>query len=338
VAAISAANRVVIYAGGGAVASGADAGLTALAERLGAPVITSQLGKGSIPEDHAYSLGNRWERGNAVEDVLKQADLAIVVGTKLGAAETENLAMPLPATMIRIDIDPLEIARHYPATQTIVADARAAVDALAAALESAGVAKRGWTPEQVAKAKATADAQSWGGENVPYLEALRRAIPRDGILSADTTMMTYLGARRYPVYAPRTWLTPTGYLTLGFAMPAALGAKVAKPDTPVVAMVGDGGFQFTMHELATAMQFRLGVPIVVFNDSTYTAVKMDQAMRFDRRYLAVDLVNPDFLGLAAAYGMPGVRAESPEALERAVTEALGRDLPTIIDVPISWTY
>jgi len=338
VAAIEAASRVVIYAGGGAVSSGASASLVALAERLGAPVVTSQLGKGAIPEDHPLSLGNLWERGNAVGDLLAAADLALVFGSKLGVAETESMAMPLPRHMIRVDIDPTEVGRHYPPTQTIVADARLTAEALAAALRTAGISKQGWSAEDIARVKAAALAGSWGAENAPYLEALRRAIPRDGILVGDTTMMTYLAARRYPVYAPRTWLVPTGYLTLGFALPAALGAKVAKPATPVVAMVGDGGFQFTMHELATAMQFKLPVPIVIFNDSTYTAVKMDQAMKYDRRYLGVDLVNPDFVQLAAAYGMPAVRAESPEALEAAVTAALGRDLPTIIDVPIAWQY
>ncbi len=338
VEAISAANRIVIYAGGGAVAAGASAALVALAERLGAPVLTSQLGKGAIPEDHAYALGNTWERDNAVEKLLKQADLALVFGSKLGVYATEGMAMTLPANIVRVDIDPFEVGRHYPVTVPIVADARLAAEALADALASAGIGKQGWTPEQVAKAKADALAASWGAENAPYLDALRRAIPRDGILVADTTMMTYLGALRFPTYAPRTWITPTGYLTLGFALPAALGAKIAKPETPVVAMVGDGGFQFTMHEMATAMQFKLPVPIVMFDDSTYTAVKQDQAMRFDRRHLAVDLVNPDFMQLAAAYGMPAERAESPEALEKAVTTALGRDLPTLINVPISWQY
>ncbi|HYO31144.1 MAG TPA: thiamine pyrophosphate-binding protein [Thermomicrobiales bacterium] len=338
VAAIQAADKVVIYAGGGAVAANAAAGLVALAERLGAPVVTSQLGKGAIPEDHPYALGNLWERDNAVGDLLRSADLALVFGSKLGVAETESMAMPLPRRLIRIDIDPVEVGRHYPPTQAIVADARLTVEALTGALEASGVSKRGWTADQVAETRARALAASWGAENAPYLAALRRAIPREGILVGDTTMMTYLAARRYPVYAPRTWLVPTGYLTLGFALPAALGAKVAKPGTPVVAMVGDGGFQFTMHELATAVQFRLPVPIVIFNDSTYTAVKMDQAMKYDRRYLGVDLVNPDFLQLAAAYGIPAERAGSPEALEAAVTAALGRDLPTIIDVPISWQY
>ncbi|HEX5500755.1 MAG TPA: thiamine pyrophosphate-binding protein [Thermomicrobiales bacterium] len=335
---IAGASKIVIYAGGGAVAANATAAISALAERLGAPVVTSQLGKGSIPEDHPFAIGNLWEPNNAVETMLRQADLAIVVGSKLGVFETEGMAMPLPSRLIRIDIDPAEVGRHYPPTRAIVADARLTVEALNEALAARGVAKQGWTAEQVAAIKTKALEQSWGGDNAPYLAALRRAIPRDGILAADTTMMTYLAARRYPVYAPRTWLAPTGYLTLGWALPAALGAKVARPDATVVTIVGDGGFQFTMHELATAVQFRLGVPIVIFNDSTYTAVKMDQATRYDRRYLGVDLVNPDFVALAQAYGIPGVRANSPAELEEQVTLAAQRDLPTIIDTPIHWEY
>jgi acetolactate synthase-1/2/3 large subunit len=151
-------------------------------------------------------------------------------------------------------------------------------------------------------------------------------------------MMTYAAAKFFPCYAPRTFLVPAGYLTLGFSMPAAIGAKLGQPDKVVVSMVGDGGFQFTMHELATAKQFNVSLPIVIFNDSTYTAVKMDQAMRYDRRYIAVDLENPDFLKLAAAYDIPGVRANSPDELEAAVIEASQRSGPTIIDVPIEWTY
>jgi len=127
---------------------------------------------------------------------------------------------------------------------------------------------------------------------------------------------------------------PSGYGTLGFAVPAALGAKIARPDTPVVAVCGDGGFQYTMEEVGTAVQHRIGVPIVIFNDSTYSAVKDEQGRSRGGRFIGVDLVNPDYVKLAAAYGVEGVRAESPEAMTEAIVAALDRDLPTIIDVPI----
>jgi thiamine pyrophosphate-dependent acetolactate synthase large subunit-like protein len=332
------AKRVVIIAGGGAASADAGEAIAAIAERLGAPVIVSQMGKGVIPEDHPYALGNLWSTGNPVDALLRKADAVLVIGTKLGGAETEDAAMRLPATHIRIDIDPEEVERNYRPSQAIVADARKAAQALAEGLAAAGVSKTGWSPEEVAKAREGALETAFGAQNAAYLAALRRAIPRDGILVNDTTMMTYAAAKFFPCYAPRTFLVPAGYLTLGFSMPAAIGAKLGQPDKVVVSMVGDGGFQFTMHELATAKQFNVSLPIVIFNDSTYTAVKMDQAMRYDRRYIAVDLENPDFLKLAAAYDIPGVRANSPDELEAAVIEASQRSGPTIIDVPIEWTY
>jgi len=335
---IANAKRVVIIAGGGAASAAAGGGIAAIAERLGAPVIVSQMGKGVIPEDHPYSLGNLWAQDNPVDAIVRKADLVLVFGTKLGGAETDDGAMRLPATVIRADIDPEEVERNYRPSRAIVADARKTAEALAEALAAAGVIKDGWSPEEVAQARAKALENEFGAENAEYIAALRRAIPRDGILVNDTTMMSYVAAKFFPAYAPRTFLVPAGYLTLGFSMPAAIGAKIAQPDKVVVSIVGDGGFQFTMHELATARQFRIGLPIVIFNDSTYTAVKLDQAMRYDRRYIAVDLENPDFLKLAAAYDIPGVRANSPAELEAAVIEASKRDLPTIIDTPIGWTY
>lgn len=335
---IANARRVVIIAGGGAVACDAGAAIAAIAERLGTPVLTSQMGKGVIPEDHPYALGNLWGTGNPVDALLRKADLALVFGTKLGGAETEDGAMRLPATLVRVDIDPEEVERNYRPSRAIVADARKTAEALAMALASAGIGNTGWCADEIARTRAAAMENQFGAENAAYLAALRRAMPRDGILVNDTTMMTYAAAKHYPVYAPRAFLVPAGYLTLGFSMPAAIGAKIAQPDKVVVAIVGDGGFQFTMHELATAKQFRVGLPIVIFNDSTYTAVKMDQAMRYDRRYIAVDLENPDFVKLAAAYGIPAVRANSPAELEEAVVAASARDTPTIIDVPIGWTY
>ncbi|MDI3339235.1 MAG: thiamine pyrophosphate-binding protein [Sphaerobacter sp.] len=335
---IVAAERIVIYCGGGAVASGAQPAITRLAERLGAPVLTSIMGKGSIAEDHPLALGNLWEPGSPVEEVLRAADLALVFGSKLGAQDTEYQQMPLPSQLIRVDVDPEEIVRNYAPTQAIVADAAQSACALDERLAARGVQKTGWSPAAVADVRQRARAAAWGAEQTPYIDALRAAIPRDGILVNDMTMMSYVACRLYPVYAPRTFFFPAGYGTLGYSLPAAIGAKIARPDAVVVPVVGDGGFQFTMQELATAVQFRLGLPIVIFNDSTYTAVKEAQARAFDRRYIAVDLINPDYVKLAEAYGIPGVRAESPDALAEAIRAAAQRDLPTIIDTPVHFTY
>jgi thiamine pyrophosphate-dependent acetolactate synthase large subunit-like protein len=331
---IDGAERVIIYAGGGAVSSGARDALEALAQRLGAPVVTSIMGKGSVSDRHPMSLGNLWSEGNDVDQALRDADLAIVFGSKLGAQDTHYQSMPLPNRLVRVDIDPDEINRNYSPTLPILADTRLAAGAFVTALRDQGIEKSCWTPDEVRRMRDGALATAWGKQQRPYVDALREALPDDGILVTDMTMMSYVCCSLYPVYEPRTFFFPSGYGTLGYSLPAALGAKVAAPDKTVVAIIGDGGFQYTMQEVATAVQFKLGVPIVIFNDSTYTAVKEAQAREHDRRYIAVDLVNPDFLKLAEAYGIPGVRAETPEALTRAIQEASRRELPTIIDAPI----
>jgi len=332
--ALMSARRAVIYCGGGAVSSGAGPFIARLAELLGAPVLTSNMGKGSIPEDHPMALGSLWESGNPVDQLLREADLALVIGSKLGAQETRYQEMPLPTNLIRVDVDPAELSRNYPATLTVQADARATAEALLVTLQERGPTGQGWPPAQIAALRDQARESAWGADKLPYVQALRDAIPRDGILVNDMTMMSYICCTLYPVFEPRTFFFPSGYGTLGFSLPAAIGAKIARPEAVVVAVVGDGGFQYTMQELATAVQFRVGLPIVIFNDSTYTAVKDAQAREYDRRFIAVDLVNPDYIKLAGAYGIPAVRAETPEALTEAIRAASSRDLPTIIDTPI----
>jgi acetolactate synthase-1/2/3 large subunit len=330
------AKKPIIYVGGGA--NEASASITALAELLGAPVLCSVMGKGVVAEDHPYGLGhawNPWTSENPVDELLAASDVVLVVGSKLGAQETNYWVMPLPKTMIRVEIDPQEVNLNYPnPTLPIVADAQATADALLEALRGReGIAPR-TSPEEVENYRARVKAANRDERFSPYVEAMRRAIPRDGIIVQDMTMMSYRMNDEFPSYTPRTYLFPSNSGTLGFSLPAAIGAKVGKPESPVVAVVGDGGFQFTMQELATAIQFEVTVPIVIFNDSTYTAVEGAMQHEFRGKVMATDLVNPDYVQLAAAYGIPGVRAESPEALEQAVIAAFERRGPTIIDVPI----
>ena len=336
VEAISKAQRIVIWCGGGVVSSGAGQAVAQIAELLGAPILTSVMGKGSIPADHPMFIGKSWDTGNNVDELLRSADLLLVFGSKLGAMETNYQRMPVPKTLVRVDVDPNEITRNYSPSVTVVGDARLAAEQMLEGLRQHDIRKSCWTADQVGVIREAFLANTWGKEQKPYIDALRSAIPRDGVLVSDMTMMGYVSQGRYPVYEPRTFLFPQGYGTLGFSLPAAIGAKVARPDATVVPIVGDGGFQYTMQELATAVQFKLGLPIVIFNDSTYTAVKMEQAEKYDRRFIAVDLVNPDYPKLADAYGISSTTARSPEELEQAIVAAAKRDVPTIIDTPISF--
>ncbi|MEA2529316.1 MAG: hypothetical protein QOG89_960 [Thermomicrobiales bacterium] len=328
------ATRVAIYCGGGAVQAEAGDHILALAERLGAPVVTSIMGKGAVPEDHPLSLGALWTPGNEVDAILKDADCLVVFGSKLGAQATDDFQFPIPAELIRVDVDERELTLNAQPSVAILGDAALAAEGMIQLLSGENYTANSFSRERIAAARAQAQATSWHAERRPYIDALRRAIPRDGIAVTDMTQLSYVACGLYPVYEPRTYMFPSGYGTLGFALPAAIGAKIARPEAAVVAVVGDGGFQFTMSELGTAVQERLGIPIVIFNDSCYSAVKENQALSRGSRYVAVDLVNPDYVDLARAYRIPGVRVDTPESLEAAIGEALSRDLPTIIDVPI----
>ncbi|HKG24799.1 MAG TPA: thiamine pyrophosphate-binding protein, partial [Thermomicrobiales bacterium] len=326
--------KVVIYCGGGAIHGGARDAIVELAERLGAPVVTSIMGKGSVPEDHPLSLGALWSPGNEIDAILREADCLIVFGSKLGAQITYDFQMPLAGELIRVDVDEREMTLNARPTVTILGDAALAAEGMVQLLVGENHTAASFPPERIAAARAQAEATSWHAERRPYIDALRRAIPRDGIAVTDMTQLSYVACSLYPVYEPRTYMFPSGYGTLGFALPAAIGAKIARPEAAVVAVCGDGGFQFTMSELGTAVQERLGIPIVIFNDSCYSAVKEHQVETRGGRFMAVDLVSPDFVDFARAYRIPGVRAQSPDALVQAIGDALTRDLPTIIDVPI----
>lgn len=332
---IASAQRVVIYAGGGANQSGVAGVLTELAEALGAPVVTSTPGKGAIPGDHPLSFGVAFYGADpAILDLFGGSEVGIVIGSKLGAQSTLDWSLPLPKRLIHIDIDPLELGRNYPAEVTVLGDARLAVEMLLETLHAGdGPARRWERAELDALRRTEQQRQAEQRQHVEYVAALRDAVPRDGIVSHDMTSLSYLSHRRFPVYGPRLYMSPHGYGTLGFSLPAAIGAKLGRPDREVVAVVGDGGYQFTMEELAVAVQHKVTVPVVIFNDSTYTAVK--RGMDASQKYLGVDLVNPDYLMLAAAYGIPGARAETPEQLVAAIRAAQRRTGPTIIDTPIT---
>lgn len=333
---LATAEKPLIYVGGGATE--ASAAVTELADLLGAPVICSIMGKGIVSEDHAYGLGHAWDpwgRDNPADELLGACDVVLVLGSKLGAQETNYWKMPLPATMIRVDIDADEINLNYPEpTLGIRADAGATADALVEALRLRGSVIPKTSPDEVDAYRQRIQSARKDDTYYPYIAALRDALPTDGVIVQDMTMMSYRMNDAFPAYHPRSYLFPSSYGTLGFSVPAAIGAKVGRPDAPVVAVVGDGGFQFTMQEVATAIQFEVTLPIVIFNDSTYTAVEQAMKHEFSGRTMATDLINPDYVKLADAYGIPGVRAETPSAMAEAIQAAFERRGPTIIDVPI----
>ena len=336
---IKAAGRVMIFTGGGACTEECAPLIASLAEELGAPVVTSLMGKGSIPEDHPYAVGAfgyRWSVDNPSVEIMNGSDLALVVGTGLGVRTTGDGTMPLPKNLIHIDIDPSEIGARYDVSLGIVADAAETCKALLEAVHCGTRSQDRWplTEVKAVREKIMQPADERTAGYLPYLNALRAGMERDAIVVNDMTMMAYEGVRYLPIYEPRTFLFPRGFGTLGSAMPTALGAKVGRPERQVVSVSGDGGFQFTLEELGAAVHHQIPVAIVIFNDGTHTAVKAAQKRTYPGRYIAVDLVNPDYVKIADAYGIEGIRAESPEALTEALNHAKSVNGPVLIDVPI----
>lgn len=330
---LSRAERPVIWAGGGVNRAGAETELRQVAERLGAPVVTTVQGAGALPYDHPLSVGFR-PTEPAVADLLARGDVLLAVGTKFAQGTTNSWTLKLPEAIVHIDIDPGEFDKNYPAAMKAPGHARRALAALLRALPPGDRAP--WAGDLASlRSELERKTAERGEAEAAALRALREAVPRDGVIVWDQTKPAYWASRSFPVYEPRTFLYP-GFGTLGFAFPTALGAKVAAGDRPVVAVCGDGGFQYALPELATAVQFGIDVVVVLFNDDAWGILGDLQDRMFEGRRYAIELVNPDFVKLADAYGVRASRLDGPEGLERAVRSAIERGGTWLIEVRMAF--
>ena len=323
---LAAAARPLILVGGGIV--DAEAPLLALAERLGAPVVMSPNARGSLPDSHALAFTMMTD-----QEAWTHCDVALVVGTRF---TNPGLAWGREGEVetIRIDIDPAQITKLRAADIAIVTSADVGLRALDAALAEAGPAPRAIWPEAAA-ARAKMTAKLAGLEPLAgYAGALRRALPEDGLIYADVTRFTVYARFATPMFRPRGFFMPGFQATLGWSYPAALGGKVARPDAKVVALCGDGGFMFTVQELATAVHHDIPVTAIVFDNKAYGNVKTIQRNNYGGRHIAVDLTNPDFVAMARAFGMRADRAETPEDFEATLASHLAEDKPSLIEVPV----
>jgi acetolactate synthase-1/2/3 large subunit len=340
VSALIKSERPLIYAGGGVISSSASAELTQLAERLGAPVLMTGMGVGSIPGDHPLACGIAWAPVADIKPLIEASDLFLAVGTRFYDAMTNGWELPLPATTIRIDVDSDEIERNIPMGQKIIGDAKATINVIHERLNLIGFNQSREMHPDLQKARKTfSDSlEEKVGSTTPWMKALRETLPRDTIVSCDMSLFWADMLGIFPFYQPRTSLFPWGFGTLGFAFPEAMGAKFAKPDQPVVAMCGDGAFLFTGTELATAVQYGLNIPIILLNNNTYGMIKVQQRDQFDEQFMSVDLENPDFIALAKAFGAYGEYVTTPDELRNSLTKALSADKPTLIEIPWGWTW
>ena len=339
-AALLKASRPVIFVGEEVQSLGGTDEVVLLAERLGAPVVTADGAKGAFPEDHPLSLGPALGRRiwgeNPVQEWLGTCDLALVLGAILPYRSTVGVGLKLPEVIVHVLLDGEAIGKNYPTDIPIVANSREVVAQLLDGIGDRDVYKGDTYHREidVLKEQIYQNLKDQWSKELRTFEAIRSVTPRDTIFALDATVPTSRAARCLTIYQPRTFMYPHGWAGLGFAFPASLGAKVGKPESPMVCITGDGGFQYNMQELATAAQYGINVIVLMFNDNAWGVLKRQQQVRYNGRLMGTDLVNPDFVKLFDSYGFDGTRVKSVAELTQALEAALATDRTQLIEAQI----
>jgi acetolactate synthase-1/2/3 large subunit len=327
------ARKPVILAGGGVIAAEGGRALEQVAARLAAPIIMAGHGRGAVPDDHPFSLGDGWGRLTYFEDLFREADATLVIGSSLDYVSAADRGATMPDPLVQIDIDHAAIGRHRAASVGIVGDARLVLEKLAAELGD-GEALQPWCDVAAVRAKKRAELEELAGPVLGLLDTIRATLPRDAIVADDLCLPGYWALVALDVYEPRTFMHPGMFGTLGYALPAAIGASIGRPGRKAVALCGDGGFLCTSQELATAVQEQAEVVAIVFNDNAYGALKLYQDRHHGGRRIGVELKNPDFAMLGQAYGAHGIKLKASADLGPALADALGRSGPAVIECPL----
>jgi acetolactate synthase-1/2/3 large subunit len=328
---IAGAKSPVIYAGGGVARSNAEAELVAFAEATNIPVVMSAGGKGAISDRNPLSLGSSLGPVGAVKDLMEAADVIIVIGSRFSLRNPAGAN----ARLIHIDADPEMIGKIFRNTLGLVGDAKATMISLQNECIAAGAGNRP-SPAAFVKQVRRRLESSDGERDEPQdslLRSVREGTPEEAIVVFGMTQLGYYSRPHWPTYHPKTYLD-SGYSgNLGFAFPTALGAKVGRPDLPVVCVTGDGGFGYYLTELSTAVKYGINVVTVVFNDNSFGNVARDLDQDFGGQYEAA-LHNPDYMKLADAYGVTGMRTEKPTDVGSLIADAVKLDAPVLIEVPV----
>ncbi len=351
--ALASAERPVLYVGGGVLSARASAELAALAETLELPVAHTLMGKGCLREDHPLLVGQTGFWGVPIaNEICRHADVMLAVGTRLAEANSSSwdprftFAIP-PTRLVHVDADPNEIGRNYQTELGVVADAKAALGALAAAARGRTHRDRGRLRERIAEGR-QAFAANWKNQRASdqfpmrperILSELRQAVPEDGFIVTDVGWNKNGVAQQFPFTVPGTFITPSGLATMGFGAAAVLGVKLAHPDRAAVALVGDGGFSTNPSVIATAMEADLPVVWLVMDNAAFGTIAGLESMHygwsfgclFERRgqpYRA------DYAALARSFGANGIAIASADELGPALRDALASDVPTLIQAPM----
>ncbi len=324
----SASTRVLVLGGG---ARGATDVATRLVERLQMPAMTTMNGKGVVSERNPLSLGTAI-MARAAQRYVDECDVVLAVGTELGDSDLWGGTLRPAGTVIRIDIDSAQLQKNLDAHIVVQADSKLALEALEARLVTASPTPRA-SSAQVARIRREIDDEL-ASEVAPWREMhaeLEKVLDANAIVAGDATMACYFGTGYLlPLEGPSQWLYPTGFCTLGYGLPAAIGAKIAHPDRQVIAVMGDGGVMFTLGELATAAELHLAIPLVVVTNGGYGEIRREMEA-LGSEPLGTDFSSPDFVMVARGLGGEGVRTTAA-GLAHEAEEAFTRDRPTLIEL------
>jgi acetolactate synthase-1/2/3 large subunit len=325
------ARRPMILGGRGAVKAGVGREITQLAGRLRAPVVMTPEGQGLIPRGHPFYAGNftLW-----LNPIFKEADAILVVGSRLRASGNTRLDLGLEQKVIQIDCDAGELGRNHRTDLGISADARLTLNSLMQSL--GGHSESQWQEDEIARRRTGLKnkLEKAAPLQMSIIDTIHEAIGDEGIIVPDVTNLGYWCDIAYPVSNIFSYVDSSYFATLGFAFPTALGAKISNPDRPVAAICGDGGFPYASAELATAVQERINVIVLLFTDNAYGTVTGIQRRQFGGRYIGNRLYNPDYVKFAEAFGAVGMRAKNPGELGEKLSLALKADGPVIIEIPV----
>ncbi len=331
VALLGAAARPVIVVGGGAQHASRE--VTSLAELVSAGVISSNAGKGIVPDSNHLSLSGGII-SPAVQRYLGKADAVLAVGTELAEADSFIYDLPVNGKVIRIDIDSSRFNDAFPASVAVHGDSKAACQMMIAEwLKSdlAGSSRDIVSELDQVRMEQESEYTEVERQHITLISAMRSVLPDETVIMGDIAQVVYTGTAAMKTELPRTWIYPAGYGTLGCAVPGAIGAKLATPDKPVVALVGDGGFMFTVNEVATAVEESLSIPIVIWHNHSYAMIR-DGMVKRGIPEIGVNPRAPDFVKLAEAFGCPGTLVQSEDSFECALKTALEHQGPSIIVV------
>jgi thiamine pyrophosphate-dependent acetolactate synthase large subunit-like protein len=333
---LATAKRPLVWAGGGVATIETSAILTRIVERLGTPTITTQKGKGAIPSEHPLHIGN-WANEQPVRDLIDECDVLLAVGTRFSYFPTGGWSLRLPGRIVQIDLDPTEIGRNYPVEAGVVGDAGIALSALESELDRLGHQPLPWRDDEVAKALGRITEAVGAPIEIEVLDQIRSALPPETLVFNDPTTIAFWARSHWKTDRPRTWFVPSGFGTLGYALPAAIGARLARPDNPTIAIIGDAGVMFTIQDLMTAVQENVPVVVLVFNDEGYGVERRHQDHLYGRRS-GVDVRPPDFVALAHSFGAQGILVDDLSRVGKTVESVLDAEGPTVIEIPNRFSH